>query len=183
MNPLRVLYIILGFVFFGLATVGAFVPILPTVPFLLLASFFFSKGSKRFERWFTSTRLYHDHLETYLKNRSMTRKSKIYILTLATVMMAIGAIIVPVLVVRILLVALILFMHYYFAFRIKTITPEEEKTLKAEEEMCRASAQTTEQIALGDAIHEIKTMHEEMLEETFKNHPHEPNSRSTEPMS
>jgi uncharacterized membrane protein YbaN (DUF454 family) len=164
-NPLRILYVVLGFFFFGLGAFGAFVPILPTVPFLLLASFFFSKGSKRFERWFTSTKLYHDHLESYLRNRCMTRRTKIYIQTLATVMMTIAVIIVPVIPVKILIVALMLFMYYYFAFRIKTITREQEQVILSQEEALRTSAQAEEPIALRDTVHEIKVMHEEILEE------------------
>jgi len=130
-NPLRILYIGLGFLFFGLAAVGAFIPVLPTVPFLLLASFFFSRGSERFDRWFTSTRLYHEHLEGYLRHRAMTRRSKVYILTLATTMMAVSVFLVPVIYARVFLVTMIGFMHYYFARRIRTISPEEEERLKA----------------------------------------------------
>ena len=165
MNPLRILYVVLGFLFFGLGAFGAFVPVLPTVPFLLLASFFFSKGSVRFERWFTSTKLYHDHLESYLKNRSMTRKTKIYLLTLATIMMLLGAFLAPPIPVKIFLVAMIVFMHYYFARHIRTISPEEEMIIISEEEAWRETHKAEETITLRETVHEIKVMHEEVIEE------------------
>ena len=114
----------LGFFFLGLGAVGAFLPVLPTVPFLLLTAFFFSKGSKRFEKWFMSTKLYKNNLENYLVHRSMTRKTKIYLQALATTMIALSMFVVPLLFVRILLVVLLLIMYWYFAFRIKTIKPE-----------------------------------------------------------
>ena len=60
----------------GLGIVGIFLPALPTVPFLLLASFCFSKGSKRFHDWFIQTKLYKNHLENFEKNKSMTLKNK-----------------------------------------------------------------------------------------------------------
>ena len=77
---MRILFIILGFIFVGIGVIGIAVPILPTTPFLLLASFFFAKGSKKFHDWFMSTKLYKKHLESFVKSRAMTLKSKLSIL-------------------------------------------------------------------------------------------------------
>ena len=165
MNPLKILYIGLGFFFFGLGAVGAFLPVLPTVPFLLLASFFFAKGSERFNTWFTSTKLYKDHLEGFLRNRCMTRRTKIYLQTLASVMMLISVFIVPVVAVKVFLIVMMLFMYYYFARHIKTVTPEEEKAIQSEEKARRESCATEEPISLRKTVHEIKEMHEEILED------------------
>jgi hypothetical protein len=48
---LKPLYLALGMACVALAVVGIFLPLVPTVPFLLLGAFFFSKGSKRMETW------------------------------------------------------------------------------------------------------------------------------------
>jgi uncharacterized membrane protein YbaN (DUF454 family) len=44
-------YVILGSVFLAAAVVGVFLPIVPQVPFAVIAAFFFSKGSPRLHHW------------------------------------------------------------------------------------------------------------------------------------
>ncbi len=96
-------------------------PVLPTTPLLLLASFCFVKGSERFEIWFKGTTIYKRHLETFVKERSMTLKQKITLLLFADVMIAIAFFLVNILLVRITLVAVVLYKYYYFIYKIKTV--------------------------------------------------------------
>jgi uncharacterized membrane protein YbaN (DUF454 family) len=76
------IYIILGLVFLGLGILGIIVPLLPTTPFLLLASACFVRGSKRFEIWFKGTSIYKNHIEAFLQKREMTLRKKVTILIL-----------------------------------------------------------------------------------------------------
>lgn len=48
---MRFLYAGLGLFFVALAVVGIALPLLPTVPFLLLAAFFFANSSERLHNW------------------------------------------------------------------------------------------------------------------------------------
>ena len=122
---MRILFICLGFLFVGIGAVGIVVPILPTTPFLLLASFFFAKGSKRFHDWFMSTKLYKKHLESFVKSKSMTLKSKLTILLPVSAMLIITFIFVNNLHARIILVILFIGKYLYFFTQIKTIKNEE----------------------------------------------------------
>ena len=45
---LRLILMILGFISLSLGVIGVIIPILPTVPFLLLTSFCFVKSSEKF---------------------------------------------------------------------------------------------------------------------------------------
>lgn len=126
------IYITIGFIAFALGAIGVMLPILPTAPFLLLASFCFARGSERFHIWFTNTKIYKKHLESFVKHRVMTLKQKVILLAFADTMMAIPLITVDVLPMRITLILLILFKLYYFIFKIKTVTPEEKAAIDAE---------------------------------------------------
>ena len=66
----------------GLGIVGIFLPLLPTTPFLLLAAFFYSRGSERFRRWLLGNRWFGSYLRRYREHRSMTRRHKAFTLTL-----------------------------------------------------------------------------------------------------
>lgn len=172
---MRHLFIALGFLFIGLGCIGVALPVFPTTPFLLLASFFLAKGSPRFNAWFMSTKLYENHLESFVQNRSMTLKTKISICTLATIMMGISLFVVPVIWVKILLAGLILFMYYYFTFRIETIKTKKETVCDQEEE------KTVEQdiSAFRKTAHKVREMHGHMFDEAIGSTPPSTHSAST----
>jgi uncharacterized protein len=117
----KLLYIIIGFIALGLGVLGLILPVLPTTPLLLLASYCFVKGSERFEIWFKGTTLYKRHLETFVKERSMTFKQKLTILLFADVMIAIPFFILDSLMVRVMLVLIVIYKYYYFIYKIKTV--------------------------------------------------------------
>lgn len=123
---MKYLYTTLGFVFFGLGAVGAILPILPTTPFLLLASVCFAKGSVRFNKWFCQTALYKKYLEEFVKTRSMAAKTKAVLLISVTTMIMIPFVLVDNVYMRITLGAIILAKYYYFIFRVKTL-PKSKK--------------------------------------------------------
>lgn len=118
---MKPLFIGLGFIFLAIGALGVFLPVLPTTPFLLVASFFFSRGSTRFHRWFLSTGLYKKHLESFATSRAMTLKTKITILSFASSMLILAFIFSANLYARIFIGLTMMFKYYYFIFRIKTI--------------------------------------------------------------
>ena len=120
-TPFRIIWLLAGFLAMGIGAVGVALPVLPTTPFLLLASFCLAKGSDRFHRWFTGTKLYKKHLESFVKNRSMTLKTKFSLLIPASCMLVLALLVMPNIYGRLFIVFLIIFKYVYFFTRIKTV--------------------------------------------------------------
>lgn len=67
----KIILIIIGCLGVGLGAVGAILPVMPAFPFLLLAAVCFAKSSERLDRWFRSTKLYKNDLESFVKSHGM----------------------------------------------------------------------------------------------------------------
>lgn len=107
----------------ALGIIGIILPLLPTTPLLLLASFCFVRGSKKFEIWFKGTTLYKKHLEEFVTYRSMTLKKKLIILLSADCMIAIPFFLTDYIFVKMILLIIVGYKYYYFFTKIKTIKP------------------------------------------------------------
>ena len=120
-KTIKVIWIIVGLLSMGLGMIGVILPVLPTTPFLLLASFCFAKGSERFHKWFIGTKLYKKHLDSFVKSKAMTLKTKLTILLPASAMLILAFLAMSNIYGRCFIVFLILFKYIYFFTRIKTI--------------------------------------------------------------
>lgn len=119
----KAFYIVLGCIGLGLGALGAALPLLPAFPFLLLAAVCFGKSSERLHTWFIGTKLYKDNLESYVAGRGMTWKTKIRIMTIVTLTMSVGFVMMSnVPVGRIVLACVWVFHIFYFCFGIRTLT-------------------------------------------------------------
>ena len=127
MDIKKVILVVVGTICLGLGAVGAVLPILPTVPFLLVSACCYARSSKKLHTWFTGTKLYKENLESYVEGKGMTRKCKVRIMTMVTILMAIGfAMMHAVTIGRIVLFIVWVFHVLYFTLVIKTI-PVTEK--------------------------------------------------------
>lgn len=117
----RMIFFTTGWICAGLGTLGAFVPLLPTVPLYLLAALCFAKSSKQLHEWFVSTKLYKENLKSYAEGNGMTRKTKARIMLTISVQIFIGyAFMGHVPIGRAALVLVWAGLMLYFAFGVKT---------------------------------------------------------------
>lgn len=120
-SPIKLLWLMIGIMSMVLGAIGVVLPVLPTTPFLLLASFCFAKGSDRFHKWFIGTKLYKKHLESFVTSRSMTLKTKLCILLPASAMLILAMLAMSNIYGRVFIVFLIIFKYIYFFTRIETV--------------------------------------------------------------
>lgn len=126
MNVKKISYMAIGSISLALGALGAVLPLLPAVPFLLLAAICFARSSEKLHNWFFGTSLYRKNLESYVAGRGMTRQTKIRIMVTVTLIMAVSfAFMHQVLIGRMVLIGVWVFHVLYFLFGVKTIPAKE----------------------------------------------------------
>ncbi|MBT3584787.1 MAG: YbaN family protein [Halobacteriovoraceae bacterium] len=70
-------YIALGYLALALGVIGAFLPILPTTPFVLLAAYFFSKGSPKLYHWLINLPRFGPSIKEWNESGAISLKAKI----------------------------------------------------------------------------------------------------------
>jgi uncharacterized membrane protein YbaN (DUF454 family) len=84
MSVSKALFVVFGFLFLALGIVGIALPVLPTTPFLLLASFCFLRGSRRLHRWLMGNKHFGPRIRRIAESGLTAReKISIYLLVLA----------------------------------------------------------------------------------------------------
>ena len=87
----RYIFLTIGAISFCLGTAGIVLPVLPTVPFYMFTLFCLARGSERFHRMFLESSLYQKTVGAYERDKALTLRTKLSILTSVTTIMIIGA--------------------------------------------------------------------------------------------
>ena len=72
----RMIYLGLGWFFFSLGIVGAFLPVLPTTPFMILSLWAFSNSSERLRIWLYTHRIFGPSLQRWHEHRVIPARAK-----------------------------------------------------------------------------------------------------------
>ena len=90
------LYVILGYIALAFGIIGIPLPILPTVPFVLLSAYFFSKGSPRLHYWLVSHPYLGKMILDWEKNGVISSRAKLLSTTMMVLLFSITLIFVKV---------------------------------------------------------------------------------------
>lgn len=92
---LKPFYLFFGLLSVTLGIIGIFLPLLPTVPFLILAAFCFARSNTRLETWLVDHPLYGGHIRLWRDRRAISRKGKRAALFAFAVSIALSLLLVP----------------------------------------------------------------------------------------
>lgn len=120
----KILLIIVGTVSVVLGVTGIFLPILPTTPFLLLASYCFLKSSSRLYNWLMDHPVLGFYVKSYIKYRGVEKRYKILSISLLWLTMLISIYIVKNNYVRLLLLAIAIGVTTHI-LKLRTLSKEE----------------------------------------------------------
>lgn len=117
----RLILLACAWVSFGLGVLGVFVPLLPTTPFILLATFLFSKSSTRWHTWVKSTRVYKNYVEAFFEAGGIPPATKARILLISFTVLGISAFMVQQPLAWGILICVAIGLLYLFLVRIPTV--------------------------------------------------------------
>lgn len=99
----KIIFMSLGFVAFGIGTLGIFVPLLPTVPFYLLTAYLWMNSSPRLYAYLSSNRYYQRYIHDVVVNKNVTKTKLAKMIVTLFILLAIPFVLFDSLHVRIIL--------------------------------------------------------------------------------
>lgn len=128
------LLIISGYTSLVLGTVGIFLPLLPTTPFLLLASACFFRSSEKLHDWLIHHKVFGNYIRSYQQFRAISFRMKVVTITVLWLFIGYSIVfVVSALWIRILLLIIAVAVTAHIVL-LKTLTNEMLADLKKRNE-------------------------------------------------
>lgn len=81
-RAIRALLIVAGTICLALGTIGVFLPILPTTPFLLVAAACYVRSAPRLYNWLLRNKWFGEYIKNYREGKGIPMKTKIFAVSL-----------------------------------------------------------------------------------------------------
>jgi len=117
----RGFFLIIGLCSLLLGLIGVALPLLPTVPFILLAAFCFARSSDRLHRWLVTHPWFAEGIYQWQTKRALTQSLKRKAMLMSGLSFCLSIVIVPIVWVKIMLLCMMLLL-LFFLWRIPELT-------------------------------------------------------------
>ena len=87
----KAVFVVTGTISLALGTIGIFLPILPTTPFLLISVACYYKGSERMHQWLLNNKLFGSYIRNYKEGKGISPVAKALTLFLLWITICVSA--------------------------------------------------------------------------------------------
>ncbi|NKF52403.1 DUF454 domain-containing protein [Shewanella sp. WXL01] len=109
----RGFFLVIGLISLGLGLLGIAVPLLPTVPFILLSAYCFARSSERLHNWLMTHPWFAEALNSWQQQRALPKALKKKAMIMTTLSFAVSIAIVPLVWVKIMLACMLCGLLFY----------------------------------------------------------------------
>lgn len=102
----KIALVLTGTLALSLAVIGIFIPLLPTTPLLLLASFCYIRSSKRLYSWLINHKYFGNYIYNYMTYRAVRSRTKVHALLLLWFSLTISMIILSRFIITLILISI-----------------------------------------------------------------------------
>jgi uncharacterized protein len=122
-------FLVLGTLSLGIGMIGVLIPVLPTTPFLLMASFFYLRSSKRMYNWLLNHKVFGAYIYCYMTYHAISPRAKTGALIFLWATLIFSMIVVPGLHMKLFLVVVGIAVTTHIAM-LKTLSPKEMNEMR-----------------------------------------------------
>ena len=118
---MKYILLTIGWVCTIIGFIGVIVPLLPTTPFLLLATICFAKSSEKFQYWLIHTKIYREYVESFKNERGYTLIKKFKLLASLYIVIAFSIYMIDHTMIRMILLIMVSFQTIFLFTFVKTL--------------------------------------------------------------
>jgi len=126
---IKIILVSAGCTSLSLGVIGIFVPLLPTTPFLLLASVCFIRSSDRLYQWLIHHKLFGNYIRCYIQFRAISKRAKVVSVSLLWTFIGYSAVLIVNTTWLRIILALIATGVTVHILRLHTLTKEMKETV------------------------------------------------------
>lgn len=118
---MKYLYYTVGTLSLLSGLIGVVLPLLPTTPFILLAAFCFAKSNQKIHDKITSSKLYNDYVDNFLRHKGYTVNQKVKLLINLYFVVGLSVYFMPIFLIKVGLLLMVIGQTVFLIYFVNTI--------------------------------------------------------------